>query len=51
MIFYLFLFGNGHFHNDVSTLTNVVKLDVENDNVILTLSDFVHIDDEIHNVV
>ena len=44
------LFRNDHFHNDVSTFTNVVKLDVENDNVISTLSNVVHINFEIHNV-
>ena len=49
MIFFV-LFGNGHFHNVVSTLTNVVKLDVEKDNVVSTLSDVVHINVEIRNV-
>ena len=44
------LFGNGHFHNVVSTLTNIVKLDVEKDNVVSTLSNVVHINVEIRNV-
>ena len=37
------LFRNGHFHNVVWTFTNVVKLDVENDNVVSTLSNVVRI--------
>ena len=49
MIFFVF-FRNGHFHNFVSTLTNVVKLDVEKDNVISTFSNVVHINVEIHSV-
>ena len=44
------LFGNGHFHNVVSTLTNVVKLDVENGNILSTLSDVDHINVERYNV-
>ena len=40
---------NGHFHNVVSTFTNV-KLDCENDNVVLTLHNVVHINVEIHNI-
>ena len=39
----------GHIHNIVSTLTNVVKIDVEND-VFLTLSDVVQINVEKDNV-
>ena len=42
-------FGNGYFHNVVSTLTNVVKLDVEKDITVLTLSNVVHINVEIRN--
>ena len=44
-------FRSGHFHNVVSTFTNVVKLDVENDNVVSTSSNVVHVNVEIHNVV
>ena len=44
------LFRSGHFHNVVSTLTNVVKLDVEIDNVLSMLSNVVHVNVEIHNV-
>ena len=46
----IFFFGNGHFHNVVSTLTNVVKLNLEKDNVVSMLSKLVHINVEIHNV-
>ena len=49
MIFFV-PFRNGHFRNVVSTLTNVVKLDVEKENVVLTLSSVAHINVEIHNV-
>ena len=49
MIFCVLL-GNAHFHNVVSTLTKVVKLNVEKDNVALTLSSIVHINVEIHEV-
>ena len=41
--FFFVLFRSGHFHN-------VVQLDVENENVVLTLSDVVHVNVEIHNV-
>ena len=41
---------NGHIHNVVSTLTNVVKLDVENNSSVLKLSNVVNINVEIDNV-
>ena len=44
------LFTGGHFHYVVSTFTNVVKLDVEHDNVVSTLSNAVHVNVEIYNV-
>ena len=34
----LYFFSNGYIHNFVSTLPIVVKIDVENDNVVLMLS-------------
>ena len=46
---FFFLFGNGHFLNVVSTFTNVLKLDVENENVTPTLCSIVLINVEIHN--
>ena len=49
-IFVFVLSRNGHFHNVVSTFTNVAKLDVENDSVVSTLSSVVHIKVEIHNI-
>ena len=49
MIFW-FVFGNGHFHKVVSTLTNVVKLHVEKGNFVSTLSDVAHINVETRNV-
>ena len=61
--YFFILFGNGHFHNVVSTLTNVAKLDVKKENNVSTLSNVAHINVdstlvnvvnsnlEIHNVV
>ena len=40
----------GHIRNVVSTLPNVVKIDVENDNVASTLSNVAQFNIEIHNV-
>ena len=48
--FYFVLFLNGHFHNVDSTLTNVVKFVVENDNIALKLCNVFHINGEMHNV-
>ena len=50
MIFFCFFFGNGYFHNVVSTLINFIKLDVEKDNVVSTLFNVVHINVDIRNV-
>ena len=47
---FLVLFRSVHFHNVVSTFTNVVKLDVESNNVVSTLSNVVHVNVEINNV-
>ena len=44
------LFRNGHFHNVVSTFTNVGHIHVENTNVASTLSNVVYINVEIHNI-
>ena len=44
------LFENGHIHNVVSTLTNVVKRDVENNKIVSTLPNVVNIKVEIENV-
>ena len=49
MIAFLVLFENSHFHNVFSTLTNVVKLNVQKYNVVSTLSN-VHINAGIHIV-
>ena len=47
---YFQLFAHGHIHKVVSTLINVVKLDVEKNIVVLTLSNVVNINVEIDNV-
>ena len=47
----LIFFWNGHIHNVVSTLPNVLKIDIENDNVFSTLSNVVQFNVEIDNVV
>ena len=44
------LFENGHIHNVVLILINVVKLDFGNSNIVLTLSNVVNINVEIDNV-
>ena len=43
-------FENGHIHNVVSTLINVMKLDVENNSIVSTLSNVVNINIEIDNL-
>ena len=43
LILFFVLFRKGHFHN-------VVQLDVENENIVSTLSNVVHVNVEIHNV-
>ena len=49
-IFFSFqLFENGHINNVVSTLINVMKLDLEND-VVLTLPNVVNMNVEISKV-
>ena len=45
------LFWNGHIPNVVSTLPNVVKIDIENNHVVSTLPNVVQFNVEIHNVV
>ena len=47
---YIF-FPNGHIRNVISTLPNVVDIDVENDKVVSTLSNVVQFNVEKHNVV
>ena len=47
----LIFFSNGHIRNVVSTLPNVVKIDVKNDNVVSTLSNVVQFKVVIHNIV
>ena len=47
----LFFFPNDHTRNVVSTLPNVVKIDVENDKVVSTLSNVVQFNVEKHSVV
>ena len=47
---YFNFFQNGHIHNVVSMLINVLKLDVENNNIFPMLSNVVYINIEIDNV-
>ena len=46
-----YFFSNGHICNVVSMFPSVVKIDVENNNVVLTLSNVVQFTVEKHNVV
>ena len=47
----IFFFSNGHIRNTYSTLPNVVKIDVENDNAVSTLPNVVPFNVEMQNVV
>ena len=47
----LYFFSNGHIRNVVSTLPNVVKIDVEKHNVVSTLFYVVNFNVDKHNVV
>ena len=47
----LIFFSNGQIRNIVSTLLNVLKIDVENHNAVSTLSNNVQFNVKIHNVV
>ena len=47
----LTFFSNGHICNVVLMLPSVVKIDVENDSVLSTLSNFVQFNVEKYNVV
>ena len=47
----LLFFSNGHIRNVVSTLPNVVKIDVENDNFVSTLYDVAQFNVKKQNVV
>ena len=47
----LIFFPIGHIRNVVSTLPNVVKIDVENDNAVSTVSNVIQFNFEIYNVV
>ena len=49
--FFFFFFSNGHIRKVVSTLPNVMKIDVENDKVVSTLLNVVQFNFEKHNVV
>ena len=49
-LFFVVFFWNGYIRNVVSTLPNV-KIDVENKNVVSTLSNVFQFNAEIHNVV
>ena len=47
---FIYLFSNGHIHNVVLTLPNIVIIDVESDNIVSTLSKVVEINVEIDNL-
>ena len=47
---YFLFFSNGHIHNVVLTLPNVVKIDVKNYNVVSMMSNVVQINFELNNV-
>ena len=47
----LIFFPNGHIRDVVSTLPNAVRMEVENDNLVLMLPNVVQFNVEIHNVV
>ena len=47
----LISFPDGHIRNVVSTLPNVVKIDVENGNIFSALSNVIQFNVEIHNLV
>ena len=47
----LIFFWNGHIRNVISTLLNVAKIDVENDNVVSAFSNVVQFNVKIHNSV
>ena len=47
----LIFFSNGHIRNVVSTLPNVVNIDVEKHNLVSTLLYVVNFNVDIHNVV
>ena len=49
--FFFLFFSNGLIRKVVSTLSNVVKTNVENDKVVSTLPDVVRFNFEKHNVV
>ena len=46
-----FFYWNSHIRNVVSTLPNVAKIDVENDNVVTMLSNVIQFNVEIHNLL
>ena len=50
LLLLLLFFGNGKFHNIISTLTNIVKFDVEKYNVVSRLSNVFCINVEMRNV-
>ena len=43
-------FPNGYIHNVVSTLSNVAKINIDNNNIVSTLSHIVQLNVEIDNV-